>query len=582
MIGELDLMAATPTEEALAPPRPGLLGWSLAGLIVVTVVAVDPYGLVPTGPLRWTAIAVTTGLAIAALVLRPIAVPRVMTGLWVALLAVLLVATLRAVDPLSAWIGTPDRRLGLLTWCTFPALFLAGHACTSRPATRVVLRASTLAALVLGIWSAAELLGHPPMGLEFASSRAGGPFGQPAYLGAACLLLGPLALATAFDDEERTWWRRAGALGVVATAFALAASQTRAAWLGALVAIVVFVVRRRRTLRRYRSWIPAVGAVFAVAFVIAVVTPLGARATSAFDVRDGTSASRLDEWRTASRTVADHPFLGVGPEGYRVVFPQEVDAAYVRKYGVAVFPDRAHNGVLDVALSGGVFAGLLYAALLAFAAWHAWRAMRGRDRLTVALGAAVVAYIVQQLFLFPLAELDPVFWVVVGMLFVRTPGPDGLATVRARWLVVPVVLATTGALVFGAREVAADRALKRAVRVGDARAALRDADAATRMRPDSIRGWYVAARIAQRGEALTDVDAALDRVLEGLDRSPRDPALRVLYGDLLVERAARSRLGADIAVARRELARLAVDAPNDPRLRKDQVTAQSLRQIGKP
>jgi hypothetical protein len=145
-----------------------------------------------------------------------------------------------------------------------------------------------------------------------------------------------------------------------------------------------------------------------------------------------------------------------------------------------------------------------------------------------------------------------------------------------------VVLATTGALVFGAREVAADRALKRAVRVGDARAALRDADAATRMRPDSIRGWYVAARIAQRGEALTDVDAALDRVLEGLDRSPRDPALRVLYGDLLVERAARSRLGADIAVARRELARLAVDAPNDPRLRKDQVTAQSLRQIGKP
>ena len=87
---------------------------------------------------------------------------------------------------------------------------------------------------------------------------------------------------------------------------------------------------------------------------------------------------------------------------------------------------------------------------------------------------------------------------------------------------------------------------------------------------------------SQRGGALTDVDAALDRVLAGLDRSPGDPALRVLYGELLLERAARSRLASDISTARRELARLAHSAPNDPRLRNALVTAQSLREIGKP
>src|SRR5205085_5831572 len=102
----------------------------------------------------------------------------------------------------------------------------------------------------------------------------------------------------------------------------------------------------------------------------------------------------------------------------------------------------------------------------------------------------------------------------------------------------------------------AGRARKRAANTADVRVALRDADDATRLRPDSIRTWYVDARIAQRGDALTDVDAALDRVLAGLDRSPRDPALRDLYGELLVERASRSRLGVDIDRARRELARL--------------------------
>ena len=68
--------------------------------------------------------------------------------------------------------------------------------------------------------------------------------------------------------------------------------------------------------------------------------------------------------------------LGVGPEGYRVVFPQVVDAAYVRSYGVAVYPDRAHNGLLDVTLDGGVVAGLLYAALLACCATRGARCAR--------------------------------------------------------------------------------------------------------------------------------------------------------------------------------------------------------------
>jgi hypothetical protein len=116
----------------------------------------------------------------------------------------------------------------------------------------------------------------------------------------------------------------------------------------------------------------------------------------------------------------------------------------------------------------------------------------------------------------------------------------------------------------------------------DLAAARREADDATRLRPDSIRAWYAAARVAARGEALTDVDAALDRALHGLDRSPRDPALRVIYGELLTERAARSLLPADITLARRELTRLVRDAPHDPRLRKALVSARLLDPDGKP
>ena len=583
MISDVDLVVAAPTADVATSARPDGLAWVVGMLFFGTVVAVDPAGLVPTGPLRWTVITVTAGLVLAVLVRRTVAIPLAMSAVWVALIGVLLVATVRAVDPLDAWIGTPDRRLGLLAWLMFPALFLAGHACRSRAAARVVVRAGSVGAVVLGLWSVAEVLGHSPLGLEFANGRAGGPFGQPAYLGAACVLFGPLGVATALEDNETRGWRCAGAFGAGGAVFALAASQTRGAWVGAVVAGVAVAVRKRGVLGRHRRRVVAAAVALAVvAVVVGVTTPLGARAVSTFDLHHGTSASRFGEWRIATRTIVDHPLLGVGPEGYRVVFPQEVDAAYVRDYGDAVYTDRAHNGILDVTLDGGLLAGACYLALLVLAVRHAWRAIATHDLVAVALGAAVIAYVVQQQFLFPLAELDPIFWVLVGMLVVRTPGSARHTTLRARWLVGPIVMVTAAALFYGVRDVLADQAMKRAATTANVGTALREADEATRLRPDSIRTWYVAAQVAQRGEALTDVDAALARVVQGLDRSPRDPALRDLYGELLVERAARSRLGDDIALARRELGRLVADAPHDPMLHQDQVTAESLREIGKP
>jgi len=123
------------------------------------------------------------------------------------------------------------------------------------------------------------------------------------------------------------------------------------------------------------------------------------------------------------------------------------------------------------------------------------------------------------------------------------------------------------ALVAGVREVLADRHLARAAEAGTGpgvERALAEADRATRLRPDSIRTWYAAARVAARGAALTDVDAALGRARSGLRRSPRDPALRLEYADLAVERAARSGLPDDAVAARGVTTRFLRDAPNHP------------------
>jgi hypothetical protein len=354
-------------------------------------------------------------------------------------------------------------------------------------------------------------------------------------------------------------------------------SQTRGAWIGVLVAIVLLVSRHRAVVQR--RWRELVVGTFALVVIFAM-TPLGGRVADGFDLGHGTTQGRFDDWSTGVRVIEGHPVLGVGPEGYRVVLPQVVSATYVRRHGTAVIPDRAHNGVIDVGTEGGIVAGALYAALLALVIVVAWRSLRSRDVFTIALACAVVGYVVQQQFLFPLSEIDPLFWVVAGMLVAsRAPMPaptptSSLVRLRRVGAALVAVAALFGAMM-GMREVLADRLLERAANA-QGTAGLTAADHATRLRPDSIRTWYVAARVAARGPALTDVDAAAARVERGLRESPRDPALRRLNADLLVERAVRSGLGADRVRAQAVVVSYLADAPNEPELWLDRAALDHL------
>ena len=568
----LDTMESTTPAVTGATRRPLAVAFLLASLFVGAVVAIDPSGLVPSGPTRWTVSLVVMGAAVCALLLRPVRVERVTGVVWLALLSWLFLASLAGGDSLHAWIGTPDRRLGWLAWCTFPLMFLCGQALATERDRRVVMRGAAIAAALLGVWCAFERAGWSLVDESFAGHRVGGPFGQPAYVGAAAVLLVPMAAGIALDRSGSRAWRMIGLFGALAGGTALLLSQTRGAWVGVVVALALLGARHRAVVRsRWREGLVALAAIV----VLLAVTPLGGRVADSFDLGHGTTRGRFDDWAVGARVVERHPVLGVGPEGYRVVFPQAVSVNYVQRHGNAVIPDRAHNGILDVAVSGGVVAGLLYAALLGLLGVIAWRSLRGRDPLTLALACAVIAYVVQQQFLFPLSEIDPLFWVVGGVLVATRT--SAVAPIRRVSRVVPAAIAACVLFgtAMGAREVSADRLLARAADASGNKG-LGNADHATRLRSDSIRTWYVAARIAARGPAITDVDAAVARAEHGLQRSPRDPALRVLNADLLVERAVRSGLDDDRERARAVVTAYLADAPDEPQLWLDRAALARL------
>jgi O-antigen ligase len=523
-----------------------------AVLVLAVAAAMDPWGLRPFTTVRWAIVGVAAAAAAASVRWR---VPPRLLAAWLALLGLLALATALALDPLIALLGHPRRHLGLLGWLVSALAFAAGTGLPANGVRRAIGRAGVVAGLVTGVSVLADLAGWDPAVTNFAGGRVGGLLGQPAYLGAVAVLVGPLALGVALDAEQGRRWQAAAWVAAAGAALAALASQTRGAWLGLVVAAVVARPWLRQAMSR--SWlrraagahrvVTAAGAVALVGLV--VVGPVGARGADLLDAGHAGGRGRVDEWALAAHVIADRPLVGAGPEGYRIAAQAHIDPGYTRRHGRDEVVDRAHDGPLDVAAAAGIPAAVLYAGLLAAVAVRSVRMVRrAPDPVVAGAAVGVIAWMVQQLVGFPIAEVDPLAWLLAGAVAVAA-GSHAAAGGAERWWgkagrVVAASLAV--ALVpLGITAVVADHRLQQAADGADAAAA----DRATRLRPDDIDAWYVAAQVASSGPSLLAVDAGLDRVEAGRSHSPRDPALADLEEALLVERALRSGLDEDLAAA---------------------------------
>jgi tetratricopeptide (TPR) repeat protein len=548
----------------------------IAAVAPAVVLGVDPWGWFPFGPVKWLAVSVLVPAGAAVVFARrPVRWAVVPTALALAFVGWLALAAAFGEDGLYAWVGTPERHLGVLTWALAAVALVVGQSLRDERDARIVGGGLVVAGLGLGLVSTAEALGWEPDVLD-VGGRLSATLGSPAYLGAAAALLLPALIGIAAD---RTWGRVARAAagaGAAGLSVAVVGSGARAAWFGLAVAgIAALWGQRDRVAALGRTVRPGLAsgvvvAVVAVATVLVAVGPVGARVAGTFDRDEPGGRGRLDEWRVAARVLADDPVVGVGPEGYRVAFASGVDAAYERAHGRDPQPDRAHSTPLDLALAGGVPAVALWIGLVVLAGRYVLRAMRGDEPWLAGIAAGLVAHVAGGLFLFPVAELEPVVWLLAGLVLARGGTAAARTTERAApraAVVVGLAVAAVVALAAGIVDVAADRhagAAADALAVGDGATAADEAAAAVRLRPDVVRLHLLdsRARVAdQQGFA-----AALDAVDDALAVSPGDPIALRERARLLVARAEATRAPDHIDAARAELERRLADDPVDATL----------------
>jgi O-antigen ligase len=541
--------------------------WVLALVPVAAWLVVDPAGWQPFGPSKWLAISVlgVAGFGLVALH-RPLRMARRAAIAWSALLVWMAVAAALGQDRLYAWTGTPERHFGWLTWLLCAALFCAGTSLAASEADLVV-AGFVAAGAGVGVWATAEAFGWQPIAVAGSTARLLGPLGSADYLGAVTALALPLAIGVAVDRARARWMRIVAGIGSITLAIAAVGSGTRGSWFGlAVAAVVVAVIHRRWLVAHPRTTIGAAAAAAVAVGATLALSPAGGRVSDAFATGEPGGVSRLDEWRVASTVLAHHPLVGVGPEGYRVAFHEGVSASYEAAHGRAVLPDRAHDGLLDVGVAAGLPGLVLFIGLVVIVGRFAVRALRRGPQWLAGAGAGLIAFAAQQIFLFPIAEIDTSAWLLAGIVVAATASASEMASVEVpRPLVlVPGALAAV-ALVAGSLDVAADHSAKTALDElgsGQVRAALVDADRAAARRPDVVRYHLLAARAAEAARP-TELTEAIRRVDDALAVSRRDPVALAQKAHLLVEQASQSGLTGDISSARAYVQRLVDDDPNN-------------------
>ena len=338
------------------------------------------------------------------------------------------------VDPLYAWIGTPERHLGCPDLGALRAA-ARGRARTldaERDAPRAGRRACVVAGLGVGAVATAEALGWEPAVLDVADRLSG----HVRLAGLPRRRHRPAAArsrsAWPLDRRIADRWRRAGggrgrrsswspASGPgpgprgsgsrsrrVVAVVAAAARAALAASAPGRAAAAIARGRARRRGRRPR------GAHAGRGPAVDAHRPRRAPVAAA--------ASTSGGWRrTWSR---DHPLIGVGPEGYRIAFARgRRRALRARPRPRASSPTARTPAPLDLALAGGLPPWLAWVGGASrSSAARRWRALRARaPRGCAGSRPALVAHLVGQLLLFPVAELEPVAWLLAGLVVADPP-----------------------------------------------------------------------------------------------------------------------------------------------------------------
>ncbi|MEI7640076.1 MAG: O-antigen ligase family protein [bacterium] len=215
------------------------------------------------------------------------------------------------------------------------------------------------------------------------NGRAFSSFGNPDFFGAFALL----GIAFAFFLGSVTRYKKIAVVSGSTTAFALILSQTRSAFAGGIIFLVIMAVfLRKKVVKNYKLIVILLVVLVGLTVISGKIGNITARLRQAGEIGNTELSGRVQMWKAGLAAIKANPFIGIGLNNIKPFY-----AVYGGGTGEKYFEtDRLHNDYINVAVESGIFAGLLFVLFLGGLMYELFRHKTIQSKIVFSVFAGII------------------------------------------------------------------------------------------------------------------------------------------------------------------------------------------------
>ncbi|WP_160675206.1 O-antigen ligase family protein [Clostridium sp. C8-1-8] len=339
----------------------------------------------------------------------------------------ILISTLFSVDIATSIVGRPSRREGFLAIFFYCLIFLImyKHFKFSDNVFKII----NIFICTISIYGVAQYLGYDFIHADYIRKDwhniAYSTIGNRDFFAILMTLYLPVNICFYLSEGKKKY------LFISIIIFAgLIASVARSNWISFIVygmIIFFYCLRKRKYLIRCLICL----VLFIITFIsinLLTDSSISSRVDSigldakkiASQNNDTVGSSRMYIWKRGITFIPEHPMFGSGPDTFGIVFLQKYsdELEYMQNITGGIV-DKAHNEYLQLTVTSGIPALLIYLALVAFICLklikRISRAEETYQILYLGLLMAIIGYLVQAFFNISVVSVAPVFWAMLGI-----------------------------------------------------------------------------------------------------------------------------------------------------------------------
>ncbi|MGM0900254.1 MAG: O-antigen ligase family protein [Bacillota bacterium] len=352
--------------------------------------------------------------------------------------SIVCLSTFFSVAPMSSIFGNDGRYEGAFTiWCYLSILIFSYRFLDEKQLKNIIPGIVIVSIFV----SSYGILQHylldflPRSSARIGYDRSYAFFGNPNFFGSYLVIIIMLGITLYLTAKKRVtslFYLLSTSIGFVALIF----SGTRSGWVGILFAIlfstIVLIIKRKYLWKRWATLLVTLVTIVLIinyggkedykSRVNALVVDTYKVASNQSSGHEG--SSRFFIWEKSMPLIKEYFWTGSGPDTFKYVFSATPDELQ-RFFGVPnIIVDKAHNEYLQIAVTLGVPALLLYLTLILAIINRAFQAVKfasEKEKIFIfGLLSAIFGYLVQAFFNISEVSVAPFFWCLLGITLAKS------------------------------------------------------------------------------------------------------------------------------------------------------------------